>query len=50
MNSARSAKFAASAASDPSTYGRLVAGYREGRCLPNFGQRFVELTQEMLQK
>ena len=35
---------------DPSTYGRLVAGYREGRCLPNFGQRFVELTQEMLQK
>ena len=35
---------------DPSPYGRLVAGYREGRCLPNFGQRFVELTQEMLQK
>ncbi len=35
---------------DPSTYGRLVAGYREGRCLPNFGQRFVELTQEMLRK
>ena len=35
---------------DPSTYGRLVAGYREGRCLPNFGQRFVELTQGMLQK
>ncbi|USF26921.1 Hca operon transcriptional activator HcaR [Firmicutes bacterium ASF500] len=35
---------------DPSTYGRLVAGYREGRCLSNFGQRFVELTQEMLRK
>ena len=35
---------------DPSTYGRLVAGYREGRCLPNFGQRFVELTQDMLRK
>ena len=35
---------------DPSTYGRLVAGYREGRYLSHFGQRFVELAQEMLQQ
>ena len=33
---------------DPSTYGRLVAGYREGRELSHFGQRFVELAQELL--
>ena len=32
----------------PSTYGRLVAGYREGRELSHFGQRFVELAQELL--
>ena len=35
---------------DPSTYGRLVAGHREGRCLSHFGQRFVEIVQELLQK
>ena len=34
---------------DPSTYGRLVAGYREGRYLSHFGQRFVELAREVLQ-
>ena len=34
---------------DPSTYGRLVAGHREGRCLSHFGQRFVEIAQELLQ-
>ena len=34
---------------DPSTFGHLVAGYREGRYLSHFGQRFVELAQERLQ-
>ena len=35
---------------DPSTFSKLVAGYREGRYLSHFGQRFVEITQEMLRK
>ena len=33
---------------DPSTFSRLVAGYREGRYLSHFGQRFVEIAQEVL--
>ena len=33
---------------DPSTFSRLVAGYREGRYLSHFGQRFVEMAQETL--
>ena len=35
---------------DPSMFSKLVAGYREGRYLSHFGQRFVEITQEMLRK
>ena len=35
---------------DPSTSSRLVAGYREGRYLSHFGQRFVEITQETLRQ
>ena len=33
---------------DPATSGRLVAGYQESRYLPHFGQRFLEITQEIL--
>ena len=33
---------------DPSTFGRLVAGYQEGRCLSHFGRRFIEMVQEFL--
>ena len=35
---------------DPSTFSKLVAGYREGRYLSHFGQRFVELAQEILRQ
>ena len=35
---------------DPSTFSKLVAGYREGRYLSHFGQRFVEIAQETLRK
>ena len=34
--------------SDPSTFSKLVAGYRESRYLSYFGQRFIEITQETL--
>ena len=33
---------------DPSTVSKLVAGYRESRYLSHFGQRFIEITQEIL--
>ena len=33
---------------DPSMYGKLVAGYRKDRYLSHFGQRFIEIAQEVL--
>ena len=33
---------------DPSTTSRLVAGYRQDRYLSHFGERFIEITQEVL--
>ena len=33
----------------PSTFSKLVAGYREGRYLSHFGQRFIDIVQEALQ-
>jgi hypothetical protein len=33
---------------DPSTFSRLVAGYRKSRYLSHFGQRFIEITQDVL--
>ena len=35
---------------DPSTFGRLVAGYREDRYLSHFGARFITMAQEALQR
>lgn len=34
---------------DPSTFGRLVAGYRKDRYLSHFGERFIQMAQETLQ-
>ena len=34
--------------SDPSTFSRLVAGYRGDRYLSHFGERFIDLAQESL--
>ena len=34
--------------SDPSTFGRLVAGYRADRYFPHFGERFIELVQQAM--
>ena len=33
---------------DPSTFSRLVAGYRQDRFLSHFAQRFIEIAQEVL--
>lgn len=33
---------------DPSTFSKLVAGYRKSRYLSHFGQRFIEITQDVL--
>ena len=33
---------------DPSTFSKLVAGYRKSRYLSHFGQRFIELTRDVL--
>ena len=33
---------------DPSTFGRLVAGYRQDRYLPHFGERFIALLQQAM--
>ena len=33
---------------DPSTLGRLVAGYRQDRYLPHFGERFIALLQQAM--
>jgi len=33
---------------DPSTFSKLVAGYRKSRYLSHFGQRFIEITQDIL--
>ena len=33
---------------DPSTFGRLVAGYRSDRYFSHFGKRFIALTQQAL--
>ena len=33
---------------DPSTFSKLVAGYRKSRYLSHFGQRFIEITQGIL--
>ena len=33
---------------DPSTFGTLVAGYRQSRFLSHFGERFIQLAQEAL--
>lgn len=35
---------------DPSTLSKLVAGYRRDRYLSHFGERFMELAQEALQR
>ncbi len=35
--------------SDPSTSGKLVAGYRQDRYLPHYAERFVEITREALE-
>ena len=35
---------------DPATSGKLVAGYQESRYLSHFGQRFIEIAQDTLQK
>ena len=35
---------------DPSTLSKLVAGYRRDRYISHFGERFMELAQEALQK
>ena len=34
---------------DPSTFSKLVAGFRESRYLSHFGQRFIEIAQEILE-
>ena len=33
---------------DPSTFGKLVAGYRSDRYFPHFGERFIQLVQSAL--
>ena len=33
---------------DPSTFSKLVAGYRKSRYLSHFGQRFIEIAQDVL--
>ena len=33
---------------DPSTFGKLVAGYRGDRYFPHFGERFIQLVQSAL--
>ena len=35
---------------DPSTFGKLVAGYRAIRYLPPFGQRFIEIARDTLEQ
>ena len=35
---------------DPSTFSKLVVGYRSDRYLSHFGERFIELAQESLNK
>lgn len=35
--------------SDPSTSGKLVAGYRQDRYLPHYAERFVEIAREALE-
>ena len=35
---------------DPSTFSKLVAGYRDGHQLSHFGQRFIELAQDILEQ
>ena len=35
---------------DPSTFSKLVVGYRSDRYLSHFGERFIELAQEALNK
>ena len=35
---------------DPSTFSKLVAGYRKSRYLSHFGQRFIEITQDILEE
>ena len=35
---------------DPSTYGRLVAGYRGDRYLSHFAERFISMAQASMQK
>ena len=34
---------------DPSTFSKLVAGFRQDRYLSHFGERFIEITKEVLQ-
>ena len=34
---------------DPSTFSKLVAGYRKSRYLSHFGQRFIEITKDILE-
>lgn len=36
--------------SDPSTFSKLVVGYRDDRYLSHFGERFIEMAQESLNK
>ena len=35
---------------DPSTFGNLVAGYRGDRYLSHFGERFIQIAQEVLSR
>ena len=35
---------------DPSTFSKLVAGYRQDRYLSHFGERFVKLASDILQQ
>ena len=35
---------------DPSTFGKLVAGYRGDRYLSHFGERFIALAAEAVER
>ena len=36
--------------SDPSTFSKLVVGYRADRYLSHFGERFIDMAQEALKQ